>query len=104
MIFNIRSKGIELGSKTQEYIEKKLVNLEKYFSDADSTKVDVNIENSSGKDGTNFAIEVRISIGKNMFIGEENSSTIEEGVDIVHDKLKNQLQRYKDKLKDHHAE
>lgn len=105
MIVNIRAKGITITPNTQEYIEKKLMNLEKYYqqNDADSSQVDVSIEHPSDKDGTNVYAEVRISVGKKMFIGEAKSSTIEEGIDIVHDKLKTQLQRYKDKMRDHHA-
>lgn len=106
MIVSIRTKGITLSEHQQEYVEKKLTNLEKYCkeTDGDNCNTDVSLEKNTAKDGTEIFIDVRISLGKKMFIAKEKCLTIEEGIDLVHDKLKTQLQRYKDKMTDHHAE
>lgn len=105
MKINIRTKGVTLSPTVQEYTEKKLVSLEKYYNpgDADTCQTYVSVEKNTGKDGANIAIEVRISIGKKSFIAEEKSSTVEEGIDLIHDKLKTQLQRSREKMKDQHV-
>ncbi|MBI4836193.1 MAG: ribosome-associated translation inhibitor RaiA [Candidatus Abawacabacteria bacterium] len=106
MIFNIRCKGITLQDKSHDYIEKKLTALKRYYqqNDVDSYQTNVSIEQNTAKDGAEVYVEVRIAVGKKVFIAEEKASTVEEGIDLIHDKLKTQLQRYKEKMQDHHAE
>jgi ribosomal subunit interface protein len=105
MIFNIRTKDITLSSEQHEYVQKKLLSLEKYCkaTEGDNCVMDGSIEKNTGKDGNTIFMEIRISLGKKTFMASEKCSTIEEGIDLIHDKLKTQLQRYKEKMTDHHA-
>lgn len=105
MIFNIRTKGTTLTNEQHEYVQKKLVSLEKYYkaTEGDNCVIDGSIEKNTGKDGNTIFMEIRISVGKKIFMASEKCSTVEEGTDLIHDKLKTQLQRFKEKMTDHHA-
>ncbi len=105
MQINIRTKGVTLSAECQEYVEKKLLTLEKYYKegDTDTCQAHIVVEKNTEKDGANVAVEVRIAIGKKVFLATEKGSTIEESIDLIHDKLKIQLQRNREKMKEHHA-
>lgn len=106
MTIQIRAKGVHIGDDSKDYVEKKLEALKKYYSsiDTDQAQTTITISANTEKSGATINIEVRIAVGKKTFMAEEKSTTIEEGVDLVHDKLKTQLQRYKEKKVDQHAE
>ncbi len=106
MIIQIRAKGVHIGDDSKDYIEKKLETLKKYYStiDTDQSQTTITISANTEKSGAAINVEVRIVAGKKTFMAEEKATTIEEGVDLVHDKLKTQLQRYKEKKVDQHAE
>jgi putative sigma-54 modulation protein len=106
MTIQIRAKGVHLSDTTKDYVEEKLETLKKYYGsiDTDAAQTTVEISANTEKSGASVNVEVRISVSKKTFIAEEKASTVEEGIDLVHDKLKTQLQRYKEKQQDHHAE
>ncbi len=95
---NFHSK-IHLNNDTKDYIEKKLQSLSKYYVgvDADAVHTIVDVDHNHEKNNTGISIEVRITVGKKVFIATERSTTVEEGIDLIHNKLKTQLQRHKEK-------
>lgn len=106
MTIQIRAKGVNIGDASKDYMEKKLETLKKYYNsiDSDRAQTTITISANTEKSGAVINVDVRIVVGKKTFMAEEKSTTIEEGVDLVHDKLKTQLHRYKEKMVDQHAE
>lgn len=103
MSTNFHSK-IHLSNDTKEYIEKKLQSLSKYYvgADADGVHTVVDVDHNHEKNNTGISMEARITVGKKVFIATERSTTVEEGIDLIHDKLKTQLQRHKEKQQENH--
>ncbi len=89
-------KNIEsLGSATREYIEDKLLSLDKL------TDVrDVHVEVSQRKDGEFFLNIVVRSDDGYEYRAEEKSPTVNACIDIIQDELKNQIRRDTEKARD----
>ncbi len=106
MLVHFHSKGLDLNENAREYIEKKIMNLKKYYNIGDDDTSTAHIEVSQNKERSSslVTISVRIVISKKTFMSETKGMTVEEAVDLSHDKLKVQLQRYKERMKEHHGE
>lgn len=106
MLFNFHCKGINLNENASDYIEKKIMGLKKYYNVGDDDTSTAYIEVSQNKERSSnlVNITVRILVAKKTFISETKGMTVEEAIDLAHDKLKVQLQRYKEKMKEHHGE
>lgn len=106
MTIQVRSKNVHVSDDHKDYIEKKLLALKKYYATIadEGAQTTVTLSSNTEKSGASYNIEVRIVVGKKTFMAEEKSTSLEEGIDLAHDKLKIQLQRYKEKQQDHHAE
>lgn len=102
MLVHFHSKDITLSDTARDYVEKKIMNLTKYYNAGDDDTSSAHIEVSQNKErSSNLAtISVRINVGKKTFMSETKGMTVEEAIDLAHDKLKVQLQRYKEKMKE----
>ncbi len=102
MLFQFHSKGIDLNEHAHDYIEKKIMNLQKYYTAGDDDTSTAHIEISQNKERSSnlVNISVRITVSKKVFMSETKGMTVEEAIDLAHDKLKVQLQRYKERLKE----
>lgn len=92
MEINITGKNFRTYGKLNETIEKKLDKLGKYFSDDIAGNVVLSHERGKQK------IEVTINAGGTLFRAEELTDDIYEGIDLVVDKLANQMQKFKGRL------
>ncbi|OGC82112.1 MAG: ribosomal subunit interface protein [Candidatus Abawacabacteria bacterium RBG_16_42_10] len=102
MLIHFHSKGIGLNESARDYIEKKIMNLKKYYNVGDDDTSTANIEISQNKERSSnlVNISVRIIVSKKTFMSETKGVTVEEAIDLAHDKLKVQLQRYKERMKE----
>lgn len=97
MEITIAAIHCEVSESTKDYLREKISKLDKYFNRARTTDVKIHAEtgdyqielNCFASDGHQFSVQVR----------SENS--INEAIDLAHDKMAKQLRRYKDKLKSH---
>lgn len=92
MIIKARGKNIEVTPALQEYLEKRLSKLDKYFEEELEAQVTLSvIKESQG-------VEVTISINGLLLRGEEATGDMYASIDLVVDKLERQLHKYKTKI------
>lgn len=88
-------KGLELGEKTEEYIDKRLKRLAKLVDTASRFEVEID-RDKKGK----FRVEVMVKTPHNLYRAEEISESIEGSIDVVVDELEGQLAKKKTKNRD----
>lgn len=92
MKINVRGKNMEVSPALQEYLEKRMGKLEKYFD----SQIEVQVTMSIVKD--DHIVEATISIDGLLLRGEETSQDIYASIDMVVDKLERQMHKYKTKI------
>ncbi len=88
-------KGVEIDARTSEYIEKRLLRIEKLVDPATQFEVEI-IRDKKGK----FRVEVMVRTPHNLYRAEEVSESIEGAVDITIDELEAQLAKNRGKSRD----
>lgn len=93
---NIQVRGDHLNVTTalQEYVEKKIGRLEKYFDAPPERDIAVTLSVERGI----HRVEVMLQIHGVLFRAEEKSGDMYASVDMVVDKLELQMNKYKNKL------
>ena len=102
MNIQISSEHIELLDHHKDYILNKLDVLSKYSEilkmKEEAINIKVMVESRSIKDSTqHIIIKVNMSVPHALIRGEASGQVIEEVVDLVVEKLKRQIDRYKEK-------
>lgn len=92
MRINTRGKNMEVTPALQDYLEKRLGKLEKYFE----SDIEANITMSIARES--HIVEVTISIDGLLLRGEEVSPDMYASVDSVVDKLERQIHKHKTKI------
>lgn len=93
----ISGKKLELTDGIKTAIEDKLGKLERYLNPETEVKVTVSAKKATQK------IEVTIiPISGPIIRAEDSEENLYAAIDIVYDKLKKQIRRYKNKLQDKH--
>lgn len=96
----INSIHFKADEKLKKYIEKKIGSLDKYLPhfSRSSAHVEVRLSESNTKDKSKrFVCETILTVPSEAIAVKEASSSMQSAVDIVEDKLKNQIHDYKDK-------
>ncbi len=94
MKFDIVGRNVEVSPAMQEYVEKKIGKLKKYFDGVDKVDTRVTFKVEKGK----HIVEVTIPLHGTIIRGEERSGDMYASVDLVAEKLERQLARYKDRV------
>ncbi len=89
------AKDCRIRENEQEYIEKRLSEIEDLFEEHSLYEVEVAMD----KKGF-FRVEVNVSDARDLIRAEETSKSIEASIDLVIDKLRAQIVREKDKRRD----
>ncbi|NMB36173.1 MAG: ribosome-associated translation inhibitor RaiA [Firmicutes bacterium] len=92
MQINVRGKNIEITPALQEYVDKRLRKLEKYFD----TQIDAQTTLSVVRE--DHIVEVTIVINGLILRGEESTNDMYASIDLVVDKLERQMHKYKTKI------
>lgn len=92
MRINVRGKNMEVTPALQEYIEKRLKKLEKYFNSGIEAQVTLSVAKET------HIVEVTISIDGLLLRGEETTPDMYASIDLVVDKLERQTHKYKTKI------
>lgn len=99
MIENIVISGVHttVDEDLQKYILKKIGNLDRYISAQakKSVRVEVRIKEHPSKDNKTRECEVVIHLPHDTIATDESTLNIYSSIDIVEEKLKNQLIKYK---------
>ena len=94
----ITAKNYKPSERLQENIEKKFSKLEKYFQD----DVTANVIVSKFKDKTK--LEATINAKQAIFRAEEISDNVYEAMDVIIDRLSQQMKKFKGKLEARYKE
>ena len=87
-----RGKNIEVTPALQEYLEKKLKKLDKYFNNELEAHVTLSVVREI------HSVDVTISIDSLLLRGEEATDDMCASIDLVVDKLERQLHKYKTRI------
>ncbi|MFZ4763015.1 MAG: ribosome hibernation-promoting factor, HPF/YfiA family [Alphaproteobacteria bacterium] len=95
----VKGKHIDVGESLREHVEKSIHTLtEKYFTDA----IEVNVV--FGPQAHLYKADISMHLRKRILLQSSAESTdIYHAFDAAADRMRKQLQRYKEKLKDHHS-
>lgn len=92
MIINARGKNMEITPALQDYLEKRLSKLDKFFTGEMEAQVTLSVVKDSQ------SVEVTISMDGLLLRGEEATADMYASIDLVVDKLERQLRKYKTKI------
>jgi len=96
---NIRINAVRFDAdkKLEQFIEKKVSKLSRYFDDIINAEVYLKLENSP--DIENKVVEIKLDIPGGDLFARKHTRSFEESTDIVVDALKQQILRHKEKLR-----
>lgn len=99
MKLNYVQKHLQLSQEQRDYIEEKLSHLKKFRKVEDeATIIQVNVEFFDSKiSDKKIELVVNMNLPHATVRAEINASTVEEGIDLAYDKLKIQLEKYKER-------
>ncbi len=98
MDIKIKSLHFDTTEKFPALIEKKVAKLEKSFEDIQKVEVQLKVEKPATADNKTVSLSVVVP-GNTLFV-EKTSDTFEESTDLCVDSMRNQLQKFKEKLRD----
>jgi putative sigma-54 modulation protein len=96
---NIRINAVrfDADSKLEQFIEKKVSKLARYFDDIINAEIFLRLENTP--DLENKVVEIKLDIPGSDLFARKQSKTFEEATVIVVDALKQQILKHKEKLR-----
>jgi putative sigma-54 modulation protein len=94
MKYNVRGQHIQVTDALDEYVEKKLSRLEKYFETPLASEVNVTLSVTKNRQG----VEVTIPLTGVMLRAEEKHDDMYAAIDLVVDKLERQIRKHKTKV------
>lgn len=92
MKVNVRGKNIQVTNALNDYVEKKLSKLEKYFDNIPEAQVTLTVEKGM------HIVEVTVPLNGIILRGEDQTDDMYASVDSVVEKLEKQLDKYKTRL------
>ena len=98
MEIKIQSIHFDATEKLEAFVEKKVAKLEKTFEDIQKVEVQLKVEKPATADNKTVSLSVAVP-GNTLFV-EKTSDTFEESTDLCVDSMRNQLQKFKEKLRD----
>lgn len=97
MLFNIRGNKLDITEPINDYIDKKIGRLDKYFGNPEELRANVLVRIS----GRDQIVEVTIPIKKGVLRAEDRDKDLYAAIDKVTEKLERQIRKNKTKLKKH---
>jgi putative sigma-54 modulation protein len=94
MVVKVRGDNIQLTEALQDYVEKKLSRLERFFDAAPTPNAQVTLSVVHGI----HTVEVTLFVDGVMIRAEEKSGDMYASIDLVTDKLEKQIEKHKSKL------
>ena len=97
--FEIQGVNTTIDENLRKYVSKKIGGLDKYMSrhDRPSAHAEVMLKEGNTKDKNRYTCEVIMKLPHDTIILKESTLNLYAAVDIVEAKLKQQLQKHKDK-------
>lgn len=95
MEIRIKSIHFDATEKLQEFINKKVVKLQKSYEDIQKVEVQLKVEKPAA--ALNKTTSLTVTAPGNTLFVEKTCDTFEEGVDLCLDAMKVQLTKFKEK-------
>jgi putative sigma-54 modulation protein len=95
MKIRIKAVKFDADSKLEDFIQKKVSKLGRFFDDIINAEVFLKLENTAELE--NKVVEVRLDIPGNDLFARKQTKSFEESTDEVVDALKQQILKHKEK-------
>ena len=92
-------KQLELTAAMEQYFEKKLSNLEKFFDRIQKAVVTLGMETRHHQKGEIFYAECKMDVPGADLFGKKTGKDIYSAIDFLRDELEAELKKYKQKLR-----
>ena len=99
MKVNVHAVNFNVDKKLVDFVEERIVKLEKFYDKIVSYDVFLKVEKTSDKE--NKVVEVKIIVPGDEFIVKKQCKTFEEGVELASESLERLLLKRKEKVKAH---
>lgn len=96
----VQGKHIAVTPALREYAEEKLGRIARYFDHVQEAQVVLSVERRRGNVGKAQVVEVTVRGDGVLLRGEEASADMYASIDVVVEKLKKQIERYRSKFID----
>lgn len=97
MMINISAKGMELTPAIKDYVEKKVIGLEKFYGKIISAEVRVGKNTNHHNKGDVYFAEVKLGVPGVDLFAEKTEADLYKAIDKVRDYLEGELKKKKDK-------
>ncbi len=97
MKLNIQSIHFTAADRLKDYVQKKCTKLDHFFDRI--LEGDVYLKLQNDVKGANKLVEIKLRVPGDILIAKEQAKTFEAATDLVTDKLRQQLIRYKEKMR-----
>ncbi|MCA9339070.1 ribosome-associated translation inhibitor RaiA [Candidatus Saccharibacteria bacterium] len=105
MITHIDIAGVKysLDETTKKYVNKKIGRLDRYLpkKDRDGVRAEVKLKEVNRDHGNKYECEVLLFVPDKTLMAKDTTVNMLAAVDIVEEKLKNQLKKYKSERTNH---
>ena len=99
MKVNVHAVNFNVDKKLVDFVEERIVKLEKFYDKIVSYDVFLKVEKTSDKE--NKMVEVKIIVPGDEFIVKKQCKTFEEGVELASESLERLVLKRKEKVKAH---
>ena len=93
-MLQIYTRNLELTDRLHDYVEDKVMRLQRYLPDLDSIRVDLS-ESNARDSSRRMVAQITIYVPKAILRAEERAGDIFASVDLVMDKMSRRVERYK---------
>ncbi|MCM3743851.1 ribosome-associated translation inhibitor RaiA [Sporosarcina luteola] len=93
--FNIRGENLDVTPAIREYVEKKVLKLERYFTEGANATAHVNLKVYNDKQ---TKVEITIPMKNLTLRAEERHDDMYAAIDLIVDKLERQIRKYKTRV------
>ena len=99
MKVNVHAVNFNVDKKLVDFVEERIVKLEKFYDKIVSYDVFLKVEKTSDKE--NKVVEVKVIVPGDEFVVKKQCKTFEEGVELASESLERLLLKRKEKVKAH---
>lgn len=97
----VQSVNFNADKDLVEFVEKKVLTLEKYYDRIVDAEVFLKVQQTSEKE--NKTVDVKINVPGDEMVVKKVCKTFEEGISLCADALRRQLNKRKEKQRAHHV-
>jgi putative sigma-54 modulation protein len=90
-------KDLDLPQDIRDYIDKKVLRLDRYLNQIDETRIDLTFAKTAREPNNRFIAQITLRGRGFILRAEERSSDIRSAIDRVLEKIERQIERYKGK-------